>query len=445
MFRKFANFWGILFASIKTAYNKAFKEPIKQIAQDWRDIDKRNLVMTCINKLSNLALTEATFDLVTDSTIAEPLIDLCKDLENKRYNIVENMLGDGDYWVFPAMDNRDNLYHTYLTQQQVRILQMNGEEITEAYGIIDWYVDSDLGRTYFLLRHHVLNEQGTLEISYTVEDETGRPGIVPQWEYLNGQVVRYTNANHIGFSRFKSPVSSRGLSPVYGVPLNFGCGELEEKIFEDFKMEREELKNAASKIFTDPRNLKRDEVTGEYKFADNIFAIQQRAGQAGANIEVYAPPIRYADMHEKTKDDLKQYEHGMGLDPGFLTEFDSGTAVTATEVRRANANTVAMIDKVHNAIEQGIDDTMRADAVFLNISPELYTVKIDWYDAFDDSAVQWQRLMEAHGAGAAETEDLVRWLFPDLSVEEIGEKLARIGERTQMNTDMALENLLNGA
>lgn len=445
MFRKFSNFWRILFASIKTAYNKSFKEPIKHIAQDWRDIDKRNLVVTCINKLSNLALTEATFDLITDSVIADPLIGLCKDLEDKRYEIVENMLGDGDYWVFPAMDNRGGMYHTYLTQQQVRILNMNGEEITEAYGIIDWYVDSDLGRTYFLLRHHVLDDNGTLTVSYSVEDETGRPGIVAHWNYLDGQVVQYTNANHIGFARFKSPVSSRGLSPVYGVPINFGCAELEEQIFKDFKMESDEVKNAASKIFTDPRNLKRDDVTGEYNFADNIFAIQQRAGQAGANIDVYAPPVRFADFNEKTKADLRQYEQQIGLDRGFVTDFDTGTAVTATEIRRANASTISMIDKVHNAVEQGVDDTMKADGVFLNIAPDTYVIKIDWYDAFDDSTAQWQRLLDAHGVGAAETEDLTRWLFPDLSAEEIEEKIMRIGEKSQSNTDIALENILNGA
>lgn len=445
MFRKFSNFWKILFASIKIAYDKAFREPLEHVTQEWRDIARRNFLATCVNKLANLALTEATFDLETDSTIAEPLIGLCKDLEDKRYNIVEEMLAEGDYWVFPATDNKGEIYHTYLTQQQVRILQMNGEEITEAYGIIDWYVDSDLGRTYFLLRHHVLDDNGTLTISYSVEDETGRPGIVPHWEYLNGEVIQYANANHIGFSRFKSPVSSRGLSPVYGVPLNFGCAEIEERIFKDIEDTNTEFKNAKSKIFTDPRHLKKDKGTGKYEIVDNIFAIEQRSGQAGASIDVYAPPIRFEEFNAKTIADCRQYEQQIGVDRGFLTDFDTGTAVTATEVRRANASTIAMIDKIHNAVEQGIDATMKADAVFLNISPDLYTIKIDWYDVFDDSTEQWRRLTEAHGIGAVETEDLTRWIFPDLSTEEIQEKLARIGEKSQGNMDAALENILNSA
>lgn len=444
MFRKFADFWKIFFDSIRRAYNKAFKAPLDHVTQEWRDVLRMNLLATCVNKLANLALNEATIDVQTDSAVAEPLITLGKDIEDKRYQITEEMLGEGDYCIFPAFDENGNLYHTYLTQQQFRITQMVGDEITEAYGIIDWYTDDKNNQTYYLLRHHVLDENGNLTISYTVRDADENRASVPQWEYLANETVQYQNANHIGFGRFKSPVSSRGLSPVYGVPLNFGCSETEEQIFADIEAANKEVKNAESKIFTDPRNLKQDEMTGKWRFADNIFAINQRAGQGGSNIDVYAPPIRFAEFNAKTISDMRAYEQQIGVDRGFLTEFDSGRAVTATEVRRANASTIAMIDKIHNAVAQGIEETLKADAVFLNVAPDLYAVKIDWYDPFDDAEAQWQRLLDAHAAGVVESEDLIRWLYPDMSAEEIAEKLERIGAQAAAQTNAALENILSG-
>lgn len=444
MFRKIANFWRILFNSIKTAYNKAFKEPIKTMTQEWRDVKRINFLAIFVDKLSNLALTEATFDIETDSTVAEPLSVLVKDIEEKRYQIANEMLAEGDYYIFPATNEKGELYHTYLTQQQVRILAMDGENITEAYGIIDWFNDSTNNRVYYLLRHHILDKLGALEITYSVIDESGKPASVERWEYLNDESVRYENANHIGFGRFKSPASSRGLSAVYGVPLNFGCEEIEQRIFTDIKQIDREFKHADSKIFTDPRNLKTNEQTGEYEMVDNIFAVNNRAGQTGANIDVYSPAIRYSEFRAKYIDDLMQYEEQVGVDRGFLTPIETNVYKNEAEIKRANANTISTIDKTQNALTVGVESTIKADALFLNIADDLYSIKFDWYDVFEDNATQWQRLFDAHGAGAVETEDLIRWLFPNLTSDEIKQKLDRIKANAKSDTESSIERMLNG-
>lgn len=444
MFEKIAKFWRVLFNSIKTAYNKAFKEPIERTTQEWRDIERTNFLAIFVDKLCNYSLAEATFDIETDSTVAEPLKELVKDVEKNRYKITAEMLAEGDYYIFPALNEKGELYHSYLTQQQVRILAMESEKITEAYGVVDWYVDSQNNKTYLLLRHHTLDENGTLEISYAIQEDNGRSASVEQWDYLANEVTKLENANHIGFARFKSPASSRGLSAVYGVPLNFGCEEIEERIFSDLAQTDAEFKNAASKIFTDPRNLRVNQETGQFEMIDNIFAVQSRAGQSGANIDVYAPTIRYNEYRAKYVDDLMQYEQQVGVDRGFLTPFESGTAVTATEIRRANASTISTIAKVQSAFAKGLEDLIKADAVFLNIADDLYTLQIDWFDVFEDSDSQWTRLVEAHGIGAVDTKDITKWLYPNLTNDEIEAKIAEIKSGEQVNTDQALERILAG-
>lgn len=443
MFEKLRNFWTAFWNSIKTAYNKAFKNPLETVVQPWRDILHINLPDIVINKLNNLANSEATFDVISDSALAERLKTLCKSLESKRFDITAGMLADGDYYVFPATDSKGELYHSYLTQERVRITGMDADRITDAYGIIDWTVLSN-NNTYYLLRHHSLDERGDLTISYSVTDRNFNTTHLPQWDYIDGETVRFVGANHIGFGRYKSPTSSRGLSPVYGVPVNFGCAEIEKKIAEDLALIDEEFRNGKSVIFTDPRNLLKDEERKQYRIADNVIPIQQRSGATGSNIDIFNPTLRYSEFYNKLVGDLALYEKQIGTSKGILTDNETTAEATATAVRRANSDTLALLDKIRNAIDEGNEMTLAADAVYLNVAADLWDYQSDWYDPFDDPADQWQRLLDAKQNGAAQARDLIKWLFPRLDDDAVMEKLAAIADEQRQADDAAIDRILSG-
>lgn len=449
MFIKFKQFWQRFWNDfVEKQYNKIFKNPIADAVQEWRDILKINLLAIMSNTLNNLTNVEATFE-VTDanegehSTLIEPLQKLCKTIERNRYNIFSEMANEGDYYVFPATNEKGELYHTYLTQQQVRILNMDGENITEAYGIIDWYADNKTNRTYYLLRHHLLDVNGTLFVSYSVLDDLNNPASLPQWEYLQDEAVKYEGANHIGFGRYKSPVSSRGLSPVYGVPLNFGCAEAEAKIFNDLLMIDKEFENGQSKIFADPLIVRKNKNDTAWEIPENVFPINHREGST-ASIDIFNPNLRYSEHYAKLQTDLAFYERQIGASKGILSDTEATSGATATEVRRANADTIALIGKFHTAIDEGNEMTLEADAVFLNIARDLWTYTSDFYDPFENPAEQWQRMIEAHSNGAITTERLTKWIFPNMTDEEVQAELERISAQAQTNTDQALERILAG-
>ena len=92
----------------------------------------------------------------------------------------------------------------------------------------------------------------------------------------------------------------------------------------------------------------------------------------------------------------------------------------------------------------GIKATLEADAVFLNIPLDLYTVMVDWFDAFLDEEAQYNRIASAVDRGVLEKEDELRWLYPNMTDEEIADKLARISATQATNTDQALERILAG-
>lgn len=444
MLDKIKFFWNAFWDSIKSAYNKAFKGTPKGSEQKYKDIEKINFLAIFVSKLTNLANAESTFTVASDSALADPIKKLCADLESKRFDVSAAFLGEGDSWVFPAHKSDGTLYHRYIPGEQVRILATDGDEITDVVGIIDIYVD-DKNKTFFLNRRHTLSGENLKIETYITNDKNERTSLAA-WDELVGE-WSFENAHHIGVGRFKSPASSRGMSPVYGVPLNFGCADIEKKIFNDLEMVETEFSRAESKLFVDPLFLKKSKNANgedEWKMPEGMFAVNQR-GDNKANIDIFSPAIRYPEYHGKLLDDLLNYEQQVGTDRGFLTPFESEKATTATEIRRANASTIALVGKIQQAIADGVRMTLEADSVFLNIPLDLWTLSFDWYDVFEDADKQYERIANAVDRGIAEKSDELKWLFPNLSEDEITEKIDRIKAEKSIDIENRLNDLIGGA
>ena len=133
-----------------------------------------------------------------------------------------------------------------------------------------------------------------------------------------------------------------------------------------------------------------------------------------------------------------------GLDRGLLTEAEHTAGATATEIRTANTKTRSFVKKIQSAMFDGIKATLAADGVFLNIPLDLYAGAVEWFDTYEDYDKQYERIVSAVDRGILEKEDELRWLYPNMTDEEIAEKLARLETQNQVNTDAALEKILNG-
>lgn len=440
LFEKIRAFWAAFWAYYRGAVGKEYKDPPKELTQDYRDTDRTNLLSIFVTKIVNLVCNEATVSVESNSTVIEPLTDLAHDLEKSKYEIATEMTAVGDYWVFPATDSAGNLYHRYLTQQEVRILNTEADKLTDIIGVIDKYTDSN-DNTYFLVRRHTL-EGNTLTVeTYTTDTHYART-YLERWASLESSYTLY-GAGTIGVGRFKSPTSSRGKSPIYGVPLNYGCKEIEDKIFLDLQQLDDEYALGQSILFADINILLKDEEaaknSAKWKITERIFPIERRSGDTAPAFDVKSPPIRYQELSQKIEFDMRQFEQVVGADRGFLTPFETGTATTATEIKRANASTIALIEKMRNAMSAGIEMTLQADALFLNIPANAYQVKIDWFDVFEDYTAQYQRLKDAVADGMAEETDLMQWIFPNYTLDELQEKLDRIQAKKDANNP-----LLNG-
>lgn len=275
MVSKIQTFWKHFWYAWKTAYNQTFKNDRKELTQPYEDTKRINFLSIFVAKLNNLANTEATFDIESDSTQTEPLKELIKDLESKRFEFTADMLGHGDVWVFPATNGSGKLYHRYVSKDRVVVTGMDGEEITGIFGIIDEYVD-DKNNTYFLVRSHTLDGNTLTIETYTTNERYERVSF-DKWAEFES-VYQLTNVDFIGVGRFKSPTSSRGKEPIYGVPLTFGCEEIEDKCFNDLKLIETEFERAESKIFADSRTLKKAKTKNgeEFKLFEGVFSVEKK-------------------------------------------------------------------------------------------------------------------------------------------------------------------------
>ena len=441
MFQLIIKMWNSLLYRLGYERKAAEKRAFDPNVQRYGDIDHTNWLAMAVSKIANLACTETTLEVKTDSAVAEPLVSLCEDIEAKRFDIVSGMLGSGDSYIFPAFDERGNLYHSLLDESRVIIADSDGGNITKAYAVLDTYKPDKCGRVFFLVRIHELNENGSLTISYDTVDESGQSVFTERWQNLKGQVTRFDGANHIGFGRYKSPVPSRGHSDIYGVPLNFSCGDIERQIAETMRQIEDEFENGKSKIFTDPRNLqvaKNKNGEDEYQIIDNIIPIKKMAGDSGSQIDIFNPTLRGSEHFEKLKQQLAIYERQMGLSQGILTENEAMATGTATAVRRSNSDTIAFINAVQASLDRGNIMTLEADAVFLNIRRDLWEYNSDYYDVFADSSEQWNMLITAFDKGAVSVERVTKWLNPQMTDEQIAEELEKVNGRKAEDTQSAI-------
>lgn len=438
-------FWRNFWMYVKKKMDE-YEEDVKPPAniQAWENIKEYNPLSIANTKLTSLVCDEATVEVVTDSTLAEPLIPLAESLEAKRYEICAMMNGKGGCFVTMATGVEDEPYHRIIAPCDVSVYKTTADKIYEIAMVIDKKIISR--KEYRLIRHHILDEKGTLYVYYYTTDKTGNVAYLEEWENYADASTMYLNANNIGVAYFKNPQDSRGLSPIWGVPLNFGCEDIEEQIKKDRKALAAEMKKAEMKLFVD-KSITRIEHTsnGErYGLPEDVFVIQKKAGIDGGLIDEFAPSTRFEDYKKKLDIACAEWEDTVGLNRGFLTEAEHTGGATATEIRTANIKTISMVKRIQSALYDGFKAVLEADSVLLGIPIDLWSISVDWFNPWIDEDTQWKALCEAYDKGAAELEDLILFRFPTLSPEEVAEKILRIEERAKANSSDTLDNMFIG-
>jgi hypothetical protein len=256
------NFWRNLLTKLNDKINQWLNGSESANREARADnFDIVNPFVMILKKLLNHCFMQCDFELTTDSSVAEPLTELCEDLQKNCYKIGAYMLGGSDTpgnisecWAVPCFEivgGQQKLIHNYIGGDRVIITGIKADRITQCYMILDAVKRSN--KTYLLCRKHNLDDNGNLTISYFVSDENAQEisADIPEWESLIKNEITYPAVNHIGFGRYKSPVIALDGDDTYGKAINHGCGKIEAEIQTCFKQIQEEFAHKGVKLFAD--------------------------------------------------------------------------------------------------------------------------------------------------------------------------------------------------
>ena len=414
-----------------------------------------NFFIMALKKVLNHVFMQCDFELTTDSALAEPLVELCEELQENCYKIGAYMLGGSDTpqrisecWAVPyfeAVNGEQKLMHSYLSGDRIRITGTAGNRITDCYMIIDAVRRRD--KTYFLCRQHTLDKSGNLKITYFVADEQAKEteADVPEWAGVIQTETTYAGAGHIGFGRYKSPVLAFG-NDTYGKPLNYGCAVIEQQIQTVLHQIQLEFRSKETKLFPDWSIVKKEDNDGNplgmFCIDEYIYPVKHAQGLSGNLIDEFSPAIRESSYYTHLTQLLEQYQALMGVNE-LITHERSGNAATATEIRTLNIDNISLEDNIRKAMREGNLETLRADSMYLGIREDLWTYDETWTDIYDDEQQRLNNMLTLYSNGAVEQLDLIKYWFPTLSDEEAQEKLDRITQSKEKDTQKSLEEMLN--
>lgn len=414
------------------------------------DDTKVNFFVMVLKKVLNRVLMGAEFDIVSDSIQADPLKELCKNINENIYKITSYMLSGKEHsecWVVPSfitIGGKAKLIHTYLEGYRCCITAMkNNDEISDCYMILS--VVERKNKIYLLCRRHTLNENGDLTISYFIGDNQARKIIadVPEWDSFLTNEITYRGVNNIGFGRYKSPVIAYGSDTVYGVPLNYGCGVIEKDIETTLQQIRNEFKHKDVRLFAHESIVKQE---GDGKKRKNIidefiYLMRPKISDTGKMIEEYSPSIREISYYTHLEKQVEQYQNQMGVTE-LITHNQSGNGATATEVKGLNTDNIALEESIRKAIRKGNIMTLEADSLYLGISREFWDYDETWKDIYEDEQQTLQNNLTVYQSGGQSQRDFIKYWFPTLDDKGIDDKIAEIKQEKADNTQKSLEDIL---
>lgn len=413
------------------------------------------MVLKCV---LNRVLLDCSFNVISDSTQAEPLKKAVKDIEKNAYKIGGYMLGGSntpnnksECWAI-LIDKKCGAHH-FLSGSEVVITAKTGEHITDCFMV--WNAVKRKNKTYFLCRRHTLANDGTLTIRFFIADESANEidADIPEWDDFiyafddeglkSRKQIIIKNANHIGFGRYKSPVFCMD-NDTYGKPLNFGCGKIEKEIQNTLDMIRLEFKATKTKLFPDWSIVKKDNNKKAYVIDEYIYPTKQLSGVNDKRtnmVEYFSPEIRQSAYFSLLQSQLEQYQALIGVNE-MITHNQSSNGATATEIKMLNINNVSLENSIRKAFSYGNEDTLKADSLYYGIREDLWSYDETWKDIYEDEQQTLQNNIIMTENGGQSQRDLIKYWFPTFTDDQINEKLAEINEAKSAGIDQSLEDML---
>lgn len=453
MLNKIFALWQIISAAVKTAFSDPTANEMKRQAEIFENTDEINYAAIAAYNIASLSTSECSIEVIGTSNRAKALDKIADTLQNELSSIAYITLGEGGTVLVPQLDNGE-ITITYVSQKQLVPIRFNGNRLIDCEIILNYCKEKN--EFLFLVARYTLESQ-TARISYRAVSQDGKEKPLPlQWQDKIPLAIR--NAKAIPLVYCRSPRKGRKNEKM-GVGIAYGCEETLESLKHNRKQIIEEIDSSRRILFVDEFMLSQNkrpvkdkdgkikyQSYGNFRIKERIFPMKTSPSGNGRAIEDYSPTIRL-DERIKNEERLKRsLESEIGLSGGIISELEN-RYVNVDEIRQQNSKTIAFISDVHKSLEQAIQELLEAVDMLMTayaLTPiGEWDYSVDWYDPFESSTTQFDRLLAGFDKGEIKPGEIRKWLFPSLTQEQVDKDIKEISD-LQSNTADLLASFSEG-
>jgi hypothetical protein len=408
-------------------------EANEKFTMDYENTNGINFTAIFSNKLANYVVNDSNIDLKGDDKRTELLKKPIKKLKKKLKKIVSRMLGTGGILIVPYIAN-NKIYFDIVSQNRLSINKKIGDDIIDCTIMAEHIVKNK--NHYYRWADYTLNNN-TLYIRYraTIDGELISMTSVSEWASIQDMII--PNVDRMPFMFLKSPIDNRHESDDYGVPITYGCQKEIRDIKDTLKQILREFDLKEAFVGADVSMFK-----GDRALPLNGLYRKINAGEDDF-WEVFDPAYRDTPLFNKLMQQCALLEKQIGTSKGILTD-PLSTYQNTDETRRGLYDTFSIVHDIRDNISEGLEDFLYACDVlanYYNLTPMgKYEIKEDWdYTFIEDSASQWNQLVQGHSKGAIKTVELRQFIKPNETLEEAQKVIDEISE-----SEPDIDTLLNG-
>lgn len=405
---------------------------------EYADTSTINITAIIANKLATLTVDDSDITVFGNNKRAEYLNQIIKKTW-LTYGIkaVSFAFGVGKSALIPYATG-GKLYVNVVPQSLFYITGSQGDEITAVCVIAD-SLKKENGTYYRYTDYSV--ENGV----YVIRQRATRDGTlidldsVPEWSQIAPE-LRISGIDRLPIGFIKCPANNRKSGSMTGVPITYGCGENIKRIKDTLSDIAREFKLKEAFVGADSTLFDKDNKPPKNGLFKKFLA-ESRDGKSFW--EVFDPAIRDSSYFNRLQNEFALLEKSIGVSRGILTEPETNGA-TATEIRRANHDTYAVVDSMRSQIESAFETLAYAFDAFANlynITPAgEYSIKFDWgYSLIEDSSETFSQLAQGKSMGAVKTVEIRQYLFPAETPEQARDAVEEIA-RTEPNMSTLIGN-----
>ena len=426
------NFFKKIFGKKTTLTTEKEIKDSKKYIEEYSQTIEFNPTAIISSNLTKLTLYGCIINIEPVGKRAEFLGNCLIDLLKKNAKILSTVLGTGGIVSVPVVIG-NTIEYDLIHQDRLTIYKKQGDKIVSASIIADKIKVNNTNYNR-VIDYNIVNN--VLTIRYKTVDDKGEMAIVDGWGMED---ITIGNVDRVPIAYFKCPTDNRDIKNIMGVPITFGGDDIIRQIKQNIKDVQKEYADKKTRIIAS-EHVQEIGIDGKVKITDDVINVLY--GTDDVVLKSISEEIRNTAYEERQEFLFRLLEKHIDVSSGILSKNEFIQA-TATEIRRANTSTMAVISNIRTSFIAFVTDYIYACDVLaerFKLTPNgEYKILAEFKDPFEDTEKSYAMIKDMHSLGLVTDVEIRQFAKPDETIEQSQKIIEEIKQ-----TAPSLSNLFNG-